>query len=177
MDSPNLCSPKIISKLTRTKMGTPFEDIEKASVESKIKEALGKYNVTEKLRESRAETMVARQETLHLHPPTIAGAMILMEWSARNGIEYPRIFNPIPYNQKDTERGFIDQVSRIRKNQVDRLNQIRKAQVDRVIAEIIPTNMSEPKLSRIKRRTQADLLRYMLFIEVKVKPLFRSLNS
>lgn len=168
MDSPNRRSPKIIPKPAGVKMGTPFEDIERASVKSKITEALGRYEgYTPDASKGLADNMVSVEATLYLHPSTIAGAIVLIAWALGHRINYPNIFMPKLHDP-------VDSISEIvRKN---KLTLTRTELVNLVMDKIIPSNMSGPKLDRIRLRTQADLMRYMQFIEKKVNFLFERLK-
>ncbi len=137
------------------------EEIEEISVRTKIIEALGKYgkNFTKESRESITNFMLSRRETLHLHPPTIAGAIFLMVWSKGVGINFTSIFKDV------TQDMWID-------DEMHTSASINKARIERVnetLNNIVPTNLSPAKLVTIRIGTKADLIRYISFIENKVK--------
>nr|QBK91061.1 MAG: hypothetical protein LCPAC202_00350 [Pithovirus LCPAC202] len=138
MDPPNISLLKIKPKPKSviTRRGVPLKDIERASVKSKIMDALGKYQSLNAQRSTIAQYMLSRPETLYLHPPTIAGAIFLLELSKQKEVKYDKIFT---FRDLDSE-------------------------IKEVLDKIILTNISGTQLINTRLRTKADLIRYMIFI-------------
>ncbi len=168
MDSPDIHPSRGRPKRKDTVSKIP-DDIEKASIKSKIVKALGKYpkGFSKDFRESIADFMLQSKETLYLHPPTIAGAIALIKWSKSNFIEdFKGIFRDVTTDILINDRMVT----------ATQFNQLRIKKVNEVLNNIIPQNLPPAELLKIKIKTKADIVRYMDFIESKVRTVILKLE-